>query len=57
LRTQLLFPVTLGVMGLWCLAAALTLQSGFPAGPVLRAILFVAAAYAIGVTLFRSRSG
>lgn len=57
LRTPLLFPVTLGVMGLWCLAAALTLQSGFPAGPVLRAILLVAAAYAIGVTLFRSRSG
>jgi phosphatidylcholine synthase len=57
LRTPLLFPVTLGVMGLWCLTAALTLRSGFPASPALQAILFVAAAYAIGITLFRSRAG
>ena len=55
LRTPLLFPVTLAVMGLWCIAAALTLWWGFPASGLLQAILFLTAAYAIGVTLFRSR--
>ncbi len=57
LRTPLLFPVTLAVMGLWCIAAALTLRSGFPASGALQAILLLTAAYAIGVTLFRSRVG
>jgi len=57
LRTPLLFPVTLGVMGLWCLAAVAILWSGFPASGPTRTLLLLAAGYAIGVTLFRSRRG
>jgi phosphatidylcholine synthase len=57
LRTPLLFPVTLAAMGLWCVAAALTLWWGFPAGWLLQAVLLLTTAYAIGVTLFRSRMG
>jgi phosphatidylcholine synthase len=57
LRTPLLWPVTLAVMALWCVAATLTIRSGFPAGPVVQAILLVTAAYGIGLALFRSRPG
>ncbi len=34
LRTPLLWPVTLAAMGLWCVAACLTVWSGFPASPL-----------------------
>ncbi len=57
LRTPLLWPITLVVSVLWCVAACLTLWSGFPASPLMQAILLAAAAYGIGLTLFRSRSG
>jgi phosphatidylcholine synthase len=57
LRTPLLFPVTLAAMTLWCLAAAVTIWQGFPAGGLAQAILLGTAAYALGVTLWRSRLG
>ena len=57
LRTPLLWPITLVVSVLWCVAACLTLWSGFPASPLMQAILLAAGAYGIGLALFRSRSG
>jgi phosphatidylcholine synthase len=57
LRTPLLWPVTLAVMALWCVAAALTTWSGFPASPALQVILLGTAAYGIGLALVRSRPG
>lgn len=56
LRTPMLWPVTLLLTGLWCIAAAVTLWSGFPAGPVSTAVLLLAAAYGIGLALLRSRA-
>ena len=55
LRTPLLWPVTLAAMGLWCVAACLTVWSGFPASPLSQAILLAVAAYGVGLALFRSR--
>jgi hypothetical protein len=40
---------------LWCVAAGLTVWSGFPASPLLQAILLAVAAYGVGLALFRSR--
>jgi phosphatidylcholine synthase len=57
LRTPLLWPVTLAAMGLWWVAACLAVWSGFPASPLVQAILLATAAYAIGLALFRSRTG
>jgi phosphatidylcholine synthase len=57
LRTPLLLPFTLGLLLVWCVAAGLTLWSGFPAGAGLQVILLGVAAYGIGLTLFRSRRG
>jgi hypothetical protein len=57
LRTPLLFPVTLAAMALWCVAATVTIWQGFPASRLMQAILLGTAAYALGVTLFRSRLG
>ena len=57
LRTPLLWPVTLAAMGLWWVAACLAVWSGFPASPLVQAILLATAAYAIGLALFRSRPG
>ena len=57
LRTPLLWPVTLALMGVWMLAAFLTLWSGFPAGPSAQAALLLVAAYGVGLVLLRSRSG
>jgi phosphatidylcholine synthase len=55
LRTPLLWPATLTVMVLWGVAACLTIWSGFPASPLVQAILLAAAAYGGGLALFRSR--
>jgi phosphatidylcholine synthase len=57
LRTPLLWPVTLALMGVWVWAAFLTLWSGFPAGPSAQAALLLVAAYGVGLVLLRSRSG
>jgi phosphatidylcholine synthase len=57
LRTPLLLPATLAVMVLWGVAACLTVWSGLPASPLMQAILLAAAAYGVGLALFRSRSG
>jgi phosphatidylcholine synthase len=57
LRTPLLWPVTLALMGLWLVAAFLTVWWGFPAGPVTKAALLLVAAYGVGLTLLRSRGG
>ena len=55
LRTPLLWPVTLGLTGLWGVAATMTLWSGFPAGAYTKAILLLAAGYGVGLALLRSR--
>jgi phosphatidylcholine synthase len=57
LRTPLLWPVTLALMGVWVWAAFLTLWWGFPAGPSAQAALLLVAAYGVGLVLLRSRSG
>jgi hypothetical protein len=48
---------TLAVVALWCVAASLTLWSGFPAGPLVQVILLATSAYGVGLALFRSRPG
>jgi phosphatidylcholine synthase len=55
LRTPLLWPVTLVLTGLWTVAASGALWSGFPAGPVTKSVLLLAAAYGVGLALLRSR--
>ena len=57
LRTPLLLPVTLAIVALWFVAASIAIWSGFPAGPLLQAVLLATAAYGVGLALFRSRSG
>jgi phosphatidylcholine synthase len=54
LRTPLLRPITLLMLVVWLGAAVLTLQQGFPATPALQAILIFAAAYMLGLVLYRS---
>jgi phosphatidylcholine synthase len=54
LRTPLLRPVTLLMLLAWFAAAVLTLRQGFPATPALQAILVFAAAYMLGLVLYRS---
>jgi phosphatidylcholine synthase len=54
LRTPLLRPVTLLMLLVWLAAAVLTLRQGFPATPALQAILVFAAAYMLGLVLYRS---
>ena len=53
-RTPLLRPVTVLVLLAASCAAVLTLWSGFPASGALAAILILAAAYMLGLVLFRS---
>ena len=57
MRTPFLWPVTVALSGLWGIAAAVTLWSGFPAGTVSKAILLLAALYGVGLALMRSRAG
>lgn len=57
LRTPLLLPVTLAIVAVWFVAASIAIWSGFPAGPLLQAVLLATAAYGVGLALFRSRSG
>ena len=57
LRTPLLWPITMAMSVLWCVAACFTIWSGFPASQLVQATLLAAGAYGIGLTLFRSRSG
>jgi phosphatidylcholine synthase len=54
LRTPLLRPITLLMLVVWLGAAVLTLQQGLPATPALQAILIFAAAYMLGLVLYRS---
>jgi phosphatidylcholine synthase len=54
LRTPLLWPVSLAAMALWCIAASHTIRFGFPASPLMQVVLLAAAAYAVGLALFRS---
>jgi phosphatidylcholine synthase len=56
LRTPALWLATLAVVVLWCVAAALTVWSGFPASAAMQAVLLVAAAYGVGLALVRSGS-
>ena len=57
LRTPLLWPMTLASMAMWAIAAFETLWFGFPAGPVMKSILLLVAAYGVGLALMRSRVG
>ena len=57
LRTPLLWPITMAMSVLWCVAACFTIWSGFPASHLVQATLLAAGAYGISLTLFRSRSG
>jgi phosphatidylcholine synthase len=57
LRTPGLWLTTLAVVALWCVAASLTIWSGFPASPLVQAILLATAGYGVGLALFRSRPG
>ena len=56
LRTPRLWPVTLALTGLWCIAAFFTIRSGFPAAGVEKLIYIAAAAYGLALALLRSRS-
>lgn len=55
LRTPMLWPVTLAIMALWCVAAVLAIWSGFPASPLVQVILLAVAAYGVGLVLVRSK--
>jgi phosphatidylcholine synthase len=57
LRAPLLWPITLGLTGVWVVAAVVTVWSGFPAGPFTKAVLLLVAAYGLGLALLRSRVG
>jgi phosphatidylcholine synthase len=57
LRTRRLLPITIGAMLVWSIAAALTVLLGFPAPPLLIAILLLAAAYGLGLTLLQNAAG
>jgi phosphatidylcholine synthase len=54
LRTPTLWPLTLAVVALWCLAAGATVWLGFPASPPMQAVLLAAAAYGLGLAVVRS---
>jgi phosphatidylcholine synthase len=56
LRTAALRPLTMVAMALWGLAAALTLLSGFPAGPLEKGILLLTGAYGVALTLWSGRA-
>lgn len=56
LRTSALRPFTMVAMALWGLAAALTLWSGFPAGPLEKSILLLTGAYGVALTLWSGRA-
>ena len=56
LRTAALRPLTMVAMALWGLAAALTLLSGFPAGPLEKGILLLTGAYGVTLTLWSGRA-
>lgn len=55
MRTRLMRPVTLAVCVVWGGAAAWTLWAGFPATPLVAAILLLSAAYAMVLTLVEGR--
>jgi phosphatidylcholine synthase len=57
MRTPMLWPITLGLSAVWCLAAIVTLWNGFPASVGAQAALAVAGAYGIGLALVRSVRG
>jgi hypothetical protein len=57
MRTPMLWPATLGLSAVWCLAAIVTLWTGFPAGWVAQLALAIVAVYGIGLALARSLRG
>ncbi len=56
LRTSALRPFTMVAMAIWGLAAALTLWSGFPAGPLEKSMLLLTGAYGVALTLWSGRA-
>jgi phosphatidylcholine synthase len=57
MRTPMLWPATLGLSAVWCLAAMVTLWTGFPAGWLAQLALAIVAVYGIGLALARSLRG
>jgi phosphatidylcholine synthase len=55
MRTPLLWPVTLLLTAVWIVTAFLTIVAGFPAAPLAKWILLLAAAYGVGLALLRGR--
>ena len=55
-RTAALRPLTMIAMALWAFAAARTLLSGFPAGPLEQGILLLTGTYGVALTLWSGRA-
>jgi phosphatidylcholine synthase len=55
LRTEKFRIATLAAAGIGSIAALMTLWLGFPATPLLQAVLLAVAAYGLGLTLFAGR--
>lgn len=56
LRVVTLRRLTLAMTALWCIAALWCVMAGFPAGPVVKAVLLLVAAYAIGLSFLWRRA-
>jgi phosphatidylcholine synthase len=56
LRTPRLWPLTLAMTALWCIAALFTIWSGFPATAIEKGIYVAAAIYGLVLALLHSRS-
>jgi phosphatidylcholine synthase len=55
MRVDALWPATLGLMGLWSLAAVFILLQGFPAGPIPRLCLAIGTIWGLGLALLWRR--
>jgi phosphatidylcholine synthase len=55
MRVDALWPATLGLVGLWALAALFTLVQGFPGSTVARLIMVIATVWGIGLALLWRR--
>jgi phosphatidylcholine synthase len=56
LRTTAFRPLTLFAMGVWAIAAASTLLSGFPAGALEKGSLLLTGIYGVALTLWSGRA-